>query len=284
MKSAAAILLLILVAAQNQSEEVGSLLTTYDNIKHLHEYSGFYRSLFAACGPSELVRLTTNVNDSIATQSAWETVEMTVPKEDGRKVYRPDSTRLAWFVGFFEGRNRVIAPDWWRTVVTDARANRRHNIYSGKPKEHPYHRTKIDNVSCPADATVTEIDGVVTYHVGDNSVVIPEELIDRGDGGDLWQNISCTFTREQCFAAVHGDGGYSHNISCLDRKTGGIVWQAKACGCWWGGSTGRSESWVTVVPTDDGRVFVFGAASIGFYAHGFDAKSGNTLVQFSNNY
>jgi hypothetical protein len=103
-----------------------------------------------------LVTLNSNANDSIATQSAWETVTLTVPKEDGPKAYRPDSKKL--------------------------------------------------------------------------------------------------------------------------------VWKSEACGCWWGGASGIHESWVSLIPTVDGRVFLFGSASIGFYAHGFDASNGKPLVRFSNNY
>lgn len=266
------------------SDEITRLLAKYDDLKYSHEYGVFYRQLFAACSESDLIALTTKRNDSIATQSAWEVATHTVPKEDGLVVYRPESGKLAWFVGFFEGRNRITLPDWWRTVVTDARANRRDNIYPGEPKERPYHRTEVEGVTCPINANVTENDRVVTYRAGENSVVLPEELLDRSDDGSLWCNISCAFTNEHCFVAVHDDVGYSHDVACINRKTDKIVWKSEACGCWWGGATGIHESRVTITPTDDGRVFVFGSASIGFYAHGFDASNGKTIVQFSNNY
>ncbi len=279
-------LLLVVLASHSQANDVKSILAKYDDVKYAYQYSELYRSLFAACEPSELVALNSNANDSIATQSAWETVTLTVPKEDGPKVYRPDAKKLAWFIGFFEGRNRVTAPDWWRTVVVDARANRRNNIYAGEPTTRPYHRSQVEGVAvaCPTNATVTEKDRVVTYRARDASIVVPDELLDRADSGHLYCNISCAFTKEQCFIATHGDVGFSHKVACIERETGRIVWKAEACGCWWGGATGYHESWVAVVPTDDGRVFVFGSASIGFYAHGFDSRDGKTLVRFSNNY
>lgn len=266
------------------SDEIERILAKYDDIKYSHQYGGFYRSLFVACDASDLVALNANKNDSIATQSAWEIVAQTVPTEKGPQVYRPDPTTLAWFVGFIEGRNRVAAPEWWRTVVLDARANRRNNIYPGEPQNRPYHRAKIEGVTCPEDASVIEKDRVVTYTSGMNSIVIPEELLRRADSGKLWCNISCAFTGRHCFVAIHGDVGYSHDVACIDRETNKILWKTEACGCWWGGASGIHESWVTVVPTNDGRVFVFGSASIGFYAHGFDASNGKTVVQFSNNY
>lgn len=284
MKLTAIIATLSVLLCVSASDEIQRILAKYDQIKYSHQYGEFYRSLFAACDESDLSALSTNNNNSIATQSAWEIVAQTVPKEDGPKVYRPDSSKLEWYVGFFEGRNRIATPDWWRAVVIDARANRRNNIYPGEPKERPYHRSEIEGVTCPKDATITEKDRVVTYRANENWIVLPEELLDRSDDGSLWCNISCAFTNDHCFVAVHDDVGYSHDVACIDRKTGKIVWKSEACGCWWGGASGVHESWVTIVPTDDGRVFAFGSASIGFYAHGFDSSNGKTLVQFSNNY
>lgn len=280
----AVMLLVPALQAVSQSDDIERIIAKYDDIQSSREYSEFYRSLFTACEPSELAALNSNANDSIATQSAWEIVTMTVPKEDGPNVYRPEAFKLAWFVGFFEGRNRVTTPAWWRTVVLDARANRRNNIYPGEPNELPYHRSKIKGVACPTHATVTQADHVVTYRTSNDSIVIPEVLLDRASDGDLWCNISCAFTKKHCFAAIHDDVGYPHNVACIDRETGKILWKSKACGCWWGAATGRHESWVAVMPTDGERVVIFGSASTGFYSHGFDARTGSTLFRFSNNY
>lgn len=88
----------------------------------------------------------------------------------------------------------------------------------------------------------------------------------------------------KCFVAVHNDVGNSPSVGCIDRDSSEVVWTSKACGCWRGGATGRHESWVSLVPTNDGRVFVFGSASVGFYAHSFNASTDKTLVQFSSKF
>lgn len=287
MNIAASGLLVLSLAFRCQADEVDKQLAKYDKIKNLHEYGDFYRTLFAACNGDKLAALVSNKNDSIATHSAWETVTLTVPEKEGAKVFRPDRNRLNWFVGFFEGRNRISVPEWWRTVVVDARANRRNNnnIYPGDPKQKPYRDvTPSILVRCPKNASVTEKDRVVTYTIGKNSIVIPEELLDRADSGELWCNISCAFTDGKCFVAIHDDVGYSHVVACIDRKTKNINWNSKACGCWWGSASGVHESWVALVPTDDGRLYCFGSASIGLYAHGFDTSNGKTLLRFSTNY
>lgn len=286
MNLIASLLFAIVFSVPTHTDEITQILAKFDNVKYSDQYVELYRSLFSACDASELASLNANKNDSIATQSAWERFTMTVPKESAETFYRPDAAKLNWFVGFFEGRNRVPAPEWWRTIVLDARAVNRDAIYPGQPKERPYHRTKkLKWVSCPTHDSVEDNERVVTYRSGDNSIVIPEELMDRADGGDLLNsNISCVFTETNCFVAVHSNAGFAHDVACLDRKTGKVVWTSEACGCRWRGVTGIHESWLSLVPTDDGRVFVFGAASTGLYAHGFDASTGKTLLRFSSNY
>jgi len=266
------------------SEKIQRLLGEYDNIEYSHQYVEFYRKLFAVCWKAELETLSTNKNDSIATQAAWEIVTLTVPEQNGPKAYRPNPKKLQWFIGFLEGRNRIVTPKWWREVVLDARANRRDNIYPGELKKRIYHRSDLKGVRCPVGASVTETDKTVTHRHGDDSITLPEELLCRADSGALWCNVSCTFTDERCFVAVHDNVGYSHDVACIDRKTGSIVRKSKACGCWWGGTTGQHHSWVTFVLSDDGRLFVFGSGSVGFYAHGFDGSNGKTLMRFSSNY
>ena len=78
--------------------------------------------------------------------------------------------------------------------------------------------------------------------------------------------------------------GLPHVLACVDRPSSDLVWQSEVCGCWWSGGTGIHESWVELKQTTDERVFVFGAASIGLYAHCFRASDGKSLLQFSSNY
>ena len=51
------------------------------------------------------------------------------------------------------------------------------------------------------------------------------------------------------------------------------------------GATGlNGEAWVTVLTTEDDRVFAFGADSMGLTVHGFRARDGKSLVLFSSSY
>lgn len=230
----------------------------------------------------DLPRPRTSTDDSAALRAAWDSVAETVPIKQGAAQYQPDAQSLAWFLGFVEGRTRVAPPNWWSKAVKGAQAGRRDSIRPGRLPDPPvYHRATFDFVRIPIDATLEKDGNLILYRVGDNKLGIPEELLDRADNGQLGCEISGCFTDRHLFVAVHSDIGSAHDVACLDRASGKLVWKATACGCWEGSATGQHASWVSVVPTDDDRVFVFGAALTGFYLHGFRASDGASLVRFS---
>jgi len=254
------------------------------NAKYPYDAEPLYRALFAKAGAAGLPELQRSPIDSVAIQAAWEEVTLTVPVQQAEGgAYRPDQDRLQWFLGFLEGRGRVTAPQWWNEVVLDARANRRDNIYSGEPKASPYHRAGVEWVTAPLDTTVTQDGDGYMLTIGEDSIRLPEELLQLTDHDELYGSYSGCFTPEHCFVAAHESVGYLHDVACIDRATGKVVWNSEACGCWWGGSTGQHTSGVSVTVQDD-RVVVFGEASIGFYAHVFRADDGATVFRFSSGF
>src|SRR5258708_2461801 len=121
-----AVLLVCLVAssvlaADEDDEKINEIITQLGKAKYGHESLELYRSLFKAAGGEGLGKLKIHRDDSIAIQSAWEMVRLTVPENQGKAAYRPDPKTLTWFLGFLEGRMRVSPPEWWHQVVIDAR-------------------------------------------------------------------------------------------------------------------------------------------------------------------
>lgn len=283
---------MLLFAASAFEIELDQQIEQFDKLKYNHEFAEFYRAVFANSDSDQLFVLSNHKNDSIAIQSAWELVKAFVPNGEKKERIVPTASRLNWFLGMFEGRNRVAVPQWWRDVVLASRdivlpgpgGKLTRNICPGEPVQRPYHAIKdwaSSERKHPKNATLKVINGVVTYTTEKNSIDIPKELFDHADNGTS-RNISCAFTNKMCFVAVHSDCGFSHRVACIDRQTDSVVWSVEACGC--AQIAGVDESWVTLVATDDGRVFCFGNASCGIYAHAFDASNGKSLFQFSSNY
>src|SRR5262245_37226885 len=116
-------------AGGDDDAKIKQIVKQLAEVKYPYDYPKVYRLLFATAGVDGLSRLQVDRDDSIALQSAWEAVTLTVPvKDGGGTVYRPDTQKLIWFLGFIQGRARVSPPEWWREAVLDARANRRDNI------------------------------------------------------------------------------------------------------------------------------------------------------------
>ena len=267
-------------------QQIQTTLANFDTIETFPELHLFYDELFVEARKFELKKLMTTKNDSVATQSAWEIVNQTIPKESSKgPAYRPKQSELKRFVAFFEQRNRIEVPENWKESLLGSRANRRDNIYPGDPKQHPYHRSETDWVFCPVvDKVTKEKDGKLIYQADDYSISIPENMIEHYSDGTFFGNVNCIKFGNLLFLTTHCDNGYPHKLICISLLSQEEIWQKDVCGSWWWGSEGfASKAWVELKATEDFRIFVFGISSIGIYAHGFDLKTGKTIVHFANN-
>lgn len=247
------------------------------------EYSKYYRQIFSIADSDLLPRLMNHKNDSIAIQSAWESVERTVPVELGETPFTPNRGELNSFLDFLV--KRVDAPilDWWRNLILNSRANQRYNIYCFDNYAQPfYHNTDLHLVRCPVNASLERKADDIVYRVKDKSILIPNEVLKR-DSGQLF-NLSGAFTSDRFYVTVHGSGGHPHTVSCFNRETLDVIWQSVAFGCYMGFTSGKHYSWVELVPQDDDRLFVFGFACTGMYMEAFNSETGESLFHFSTGY
>ena len=232
-----------------------------------------YRKMFARIGPGGIRQLQAHSNDGVALQAAWEEVALTVPEKEPKQAVRPDSHRLAWFLGIVEGRLHTQVPQWWQEVVLDCGANRRDNIYPGQPKENPYHKAGLDTARCPRDTTLRREAGTIMLRTEKESVAIPENVLGKSDDGRVDSNVSALFTPVRCYLAVHGDWGYGFQLICIDRPSAKVLWKTDVWGTWWAGVEGQSDMWVAVTEQKN-RVSVFGASSNGIHVEGFRKEDG----------
>jgi hypothetical protein len=245
--------------------------------------SAAYRQLFEACGASGLAYLKRHGNDSIAIQAAWEEVELTVPVEfKGAGLVRPDPTKLASFLRFLETRARIQAPKWWADILLNAEANCRYNItfYRWPHTAPEYQQAGADDILTQPGTVLKSEGGELVLQVGPDSAVIPKDLLRGG-----WRNkVSALMTSERCYIAVHGDGGYGFELTCIDRVSARIRWQSDVWGHFWGYINGvPSDKWVTITEQDN-RIIVFGATSGGIHVEAFRSDDGENVFRFSNAY
>mgnify|MGYP002624739855 CR=1 FL=1 len=185
---------------------------------------------------------------------------------------------MNWFLRFLEDRMRATPPDWWRDIVRGEHGVRRYDTVTGEPIAGPYHAVLQGRVKCPVGASAEYRGEAIVYRSGDDEISIPSAIL---DDADFWSGISGCFTDRFCLLALHTGPGFPHDVVCIDRSTEELVWRSTACGCCFFGF-GKHVSWVSIVVADDGRVCVFGAASMGCYAHTFRAADGESLFHFSH--
>lgn len=244
-----------------------------------------YGSLFKLVGNDGLPRLQAHTSDTIAIQAAWMHVELTLPVKEPAQVVRPDRDKLAWFLGFLEGRVRVTPPKWWTEAILDARANRRGNIYAGGLNMW-LDRKAGDPIfeKWPAKAAIERKEGKLVVQLGKESASLPDdfhEKVEKQKGLDY--DVRALFTPTRCYVAMHESVGYSYRLGCVERSPVRVRWASDVWGSWWQASTGVSRHFVEIVEQGD-RVVVFGVASVGFYVEVFRADNGANLLRFSNSY
>ncbi|MEM9412497.1 MAG: hypothetical protein AAGA30_15390 [Planctomycetota bacterium] len=255
-------------------KRVKEFASTLDVQQSSYELSVDYRKLFDLAGADLTPWLSQHKIDSIAVQSSWESVELSVPIEVKKGTYKPSSTAIAEFLDLIESRRKIVIPKWWRQTVELAKANCRYNIFGGRPMPGPYHNSGLNFIRCPTDARLEKHSKDYLYISSDVRLTIPEKMM-----GD---NVSAIRERKRDFAAFHEGFGFPHRVACFTSDSNDVVWESTACGSWWHGVSGVSVSNLSLVVAGD-SVYVFGEAGR-FYIHGFDLKTGQTTFQFSSNF
>ena len=249
-----------------------------------------FADLFKPAGRSGVSELQAHADGSIALQAAWQEVVVTVPAGRSRTTVRPDRDKLAWFLGFLEGRARVKVPRWWAWYLLESRAYSPDEIHPGIKSENEWindhHKTGLDFVCTPRDTSLKREGDNIVLQIGGESVRFPVEVFTaklriNGNGG-LSDAVSGLITCDRCYLAVHDNTGYPHMLYCVDRPTGKTTWKTKVWGNFWGNIEGKTTAWVSLVE-GDGKVFVFGASS-GMNVEAFRIEDGKPVFRFATTY
>jgi hypothetical protein len=266
------ITLLAVLAAQmclsaRGDEPLDKKVQQFLDAKYSFEASEVLQGLFKTVGTT---RLKLHPDDTVALHAAWQEVLLTIPEVEPKEVVIVDRGMLNWFLGFLEGRVRAQIPEWWKKELLDARANRRDNVYF---------RGVHAPSRVPADTKLKKENGRLMLDLGNASVPIAESVIRKyGPRSE----ISALVTSRRCLVAVHSHVGFGFPVTCVDRATGKVLWQAKTEAVWWIPFYSGSGFFNRVTITEqDSRVVVFGVANSGAYVEAFRADDGKRLFRFA---
>jgi hypothetical protein len=248
-----------------------------------------YRTLFQSVGPQGIRQLQSYPHTGIAIQAAWEEFTLTVPQ----KGEKPDREKLSWFLGFVEGRAHLQIPQWWADSLLNSGVqfnwiaikpgNPRCIIHPALPKEALYHKVGLDFVKAPKNTTLKKEGDKIRMSIGNESVLIPIDLLDKFDNGEFICNVSGLMTPRRCFLAVHNDTGGKYTITCVDRMSGKVIWQNETMDIWWAAGSGMAMMWVTVTE-QNGLVVSFASNSTGAHIEAFQLEDGKNAFRFSSTF
>ena len=262
--------------------------------------------LFQGAAPQVVNQMTCDDNDGLALTAAWHRVTAQVGARfqgtDRGASLLPIPREIAQeFVGFTEGRLRIIVPDSWLKCVMDMRFNRQSDILLPVQLYAPGNedaqgikslftgRTSQPRVVVKSAATpiVISVSGGAAYEGVDGIIEMPAEASDASGALRVVrpESVSCICTQERGIVAIQdkfSPGGYCYCISTR-RPLGGqplLYWKRRMDALWCGESKGATQ-WFTEMRIRGPNVYLFHCSDISFGVEGIAIATGDRVFSFN---
>ena len=198
-------------------------------------------------------------------------------------AHESPEARMAWLLGYFDGKLPVVVPDWWKTVVASAQRTNQNHLGFSRGEFWLYERCK----SPYSVAAVSLREGAHGMILQLNGLDVPldAEIVDKEERWS-WASdpmIAAQDSKGAVYFARASDSTSPYKLWKIDGQTGRVLWSSPVEGVFYrGGHTGRSFHFVEIVFDSNEDVFVFGASSLGIYVEQFRSKSGKAVFRFQN--
>lgn len=265
-----------------------------------------YRDLFQNADLATLERLSKAPNLGISLQAYWRLNNVRVSKEsaepDGSAISDAvslnGSTRdpeyMGQFFGFFEGRTLVRPPVFWKEAVLSNDAVCDDRADNAAPHE---------GSSSTSDWGPLKLaSGTTAKRVGDKAVInmwvlndkieftLPANVLDNlpDPPDEVAIDRVCFYHDDETtlLALYRSEWSGRFPLRCVESASGRMKWSAEVWGAGDeqvpGGSGFRTHC--VELSCDDRMAVVFGRATLGVYAEGFDLATGKALFRFASNY
>jgi len=229
----------------------------------------------------ELRTLKNHTCQTVAVAAAWEIARKSVRGREGGQSFRDArAAEVNRFIGFLEGRLEVCPPTWWVEAILGVEFDKNGNAHFQRSKRD-YHKDMGDLRTADGCHFESCKNGFFLREGGE-ALFLEEEFVDSIIASGRTR-IAVRFCESRAFIAVHSEDAGSYVMNCIDRKTGGIVWQSRiwAAGAPLAISGGGAGHAVELIPGKD-VVLVFGASVDMFYVEAFDENTGQVVMRFSS--
>jgi hypothetical protein len=253
-----------------------------------------YSRLFLKADWKAIDELKRHDHDGIALQAAWEEVRRSIPleepKRNGKKVPRLDAKKVQRFVGFVEGRLKVLPPPWWEDLLARARAER--SIKGGELltadtqryaylyQENPVGPKERSTVMAPFEVGIGDYQSgkSLVVSLNNKSLKVPVENLP-------WGVNAWPIGKNRYVAALYSAMSPYHKIICIDAEDQSVIWKSRV----WGEFSNKSRQGVALPHLVDARLsgdrlLIFGVTGDVIYLEGFSVSEGKNLFRFSSTY
>jgi len=246
-----------------------------------------YRRLFTSFDAGTLVN---DQNTGIALQAYWRINNMQrlllsgEPDRNPRSMSGSSSVHLSRhhvhrFLGFFEGRTKLVVPLFWEDdFFTRAADGGAWGLRPEAGVKDLRYRYAID-VDIESADVVLKLDWLrETVRLPLSTFATPADADPRPDAFDM--DVSGALAM---IVLYNSDFSDSYFVRAVDTKSGALIWEIRGWGAGYEGGSGVASNYLQV-RIQESTVVVFGASVSGRYAEAFDARSGNPVFRFSTNY
>lgn len=280
------------VEAQEDLSEFVDAALTATSMGELRERN---KMLFNHAIPDAVRELKTHPNDGMALRAAWEEVRRTIvePPSDvtEREAKKIDRRALQRFVGFVEGRLRIVLPDWWEGAMLRASATDQLILFvPGKKRQRPFSRVQDGQLAGVAmshgtQAYVLENGDLEVFNDSEKTVIPAELWRDLQKASSSLDGLGALTTESHLFLVLYPNSGGRYWLHCIDRGTSRVVWTESV----WGehdipvNAQGANQQWVDIRLARD-AIFVFGKGLFSMYVEVFSTVDGSPVCRFSTAY
>jgi hypothetical protein len=240
-----------------------------------------YNELFSTVGIDGIYSLKFHPNDNIALHAAWEEARRAIrSSQNTQEAAKNTDKALQRLVGFLEGRLRAPLPNWWENGLRHVETSEEGNVYPGVAEAlFNYHKTDAGFRAPPNTLIANGKEGLV-LRIGSQSFSIPRKLVDSQKELGKGESISACVDDDNWYLTFHSSVPTSHNLFCIEKKSGKILWNSPVEGRGGGGYEGGGWFHHVQIVAKGNRVLVFGG-SVGFlYVQGFNKHDGKSLFRF----
>lgn len=223
--------------------------------------------------------------DTVALWACWQDVRRNNARATPSRPRPVDAASLSRFIGFVEGRLRVLVPWQYEDMMLSAIATGPDDwIFRYPMFGWEYYADEVDGIRTSNGVSISEADGVTSLSIHNRSVTLPFDLCEEMSGtGDSDLKVTAELGGERLYVVTHVDRTSGGRLWCIQPGVEEAVWMSEV---WWqlgnpSGDSGRGYVHQVMLTIEEDTVVVWGAIEDTLYMQCVSRADGKCKCVFS---